>query len=328
MLCNSKSINKKPSSSILNNEEFRYENNNEIPNSLQISESDIFLLQQKTYEFKTLEESTKLNLYMNHDIINLLKERLKYITEVNDINSQVFNTFASFEKIHLLIKTCISNIKSECILLSSEINELKEEVEGNCENDKKVIEYENKLFINQYKIASLEDNLKEIDDNIKVNKRNKNSILAILMFRDKTNLHKVLETEVEIIRENTTRLTKTINYYKNKSKDADKVIQQMDLELKNINERKIFQIIPKIKSEYSSNDKVNISSTSIANFNSNKTKLKELLEKYKSDLKEIQNENDEYKLLNDKFEEENKNKKLILLNKQKEINLIKKNQIK
>lgn len=327
MLCNSKSINKKPSSSILNNEEFKYENT-EILNSLLISESDIFLLQQKNYELKTLEESTKLNLYMNHDIINLLKERLKYLTEVNDINSQVFNTFVSFEKINLLIKTCMSNIKSECILLSSEINELKEEMEGNCENNKKVIEYENKLFINQYKIASLEDNLKEIDNNIKINKRNKNSILAILMFRDKTNLHKVLETEVENIRENTTRLTKTINYYKNKSNDADKVIQQMDLELKNINERKIFQIIPKIKSEYSSNDKVNISSTSIANFNSNKTKLKELLEKYKTDLKEIQNENDEYKLLNDKFEEENKIKKLILLNKQKEINLIKKKQFK
>ena len=120
-----------------------------------------------------------------------------------------------------------------------------------------------------------------------------------------------MEAELNVLRENTTRLTKSINFYKTKAKEAENVINNMEQEIINSNQPKTITIIPK-----SANDNTiildkseRVTQTSNINFNPKKTKLKELINTYNKEIVDLNNEVNEFQSLNEKLERDNEQKR-------------------
>ena len=315
MLCKSEDktkqtkVTKRDSNSLKNTVTSIFKENNQTI-SLDISslELDIFHLQQILHSLKTEEEAKKLSFYLNEDFISKFKQTLQKITSETNIIKQIQISIKDIDQINNTLINFIDNISSECKFLKMQVNELSLELEQLNSDTSELSKLQNNNFILNQKLISLDCQVSNIDHKIKEYKKNKWSIEVDLLYRDPNNLNKVLDSELNIIRENTTRLTKTINYYKTKTIETKKVIAQMENELQHVQEPKTLLIIPK-NSDYSTNEKVDISSTSMINYDPAKTKLNELIKKYNIDIININQECQEYKFLNEKFEKDNELKK-------------------
>lgn len=176
---------------------------------------------------------------------------------------------------------------------------------------------EDEIFVLNQKLVSLEHQLIEINNKIKEYKKEKDLYLKIqadLLYRDPNNLNKILEAEVNNIRDYITRITKTINYYKNKKSESDKVIESMEEMYSNIEKPKKIQVIKKKSLSHRTDETPNDNYTNISsvNFDANKFKLKKKLESLIKELEEVKNDYNLYYDMNNKIENDNIKKSSIL----------------
>lgn len=158
-----------------------------------------------------------------------------------------------------------------------------------------------------------------MENKIKEYKKNK-PVDIELLHRDPNSLNKVLDSELNNIRDHTTRITKLVNYYKNKINEASNVIKTMEEELNNYQIPKTIVLIPKLNylSEntilYNKNE-MQVNQKSIIQFDPKLSNLKEKINKNKDIFLDYNQQIEHYSKLNEKIIEDNEEKKKLLSEK-------------
>lgn len=266
---------------------------------------------------RTEIESIKLLFYFYQDFLSKFKELLNTISSSElTLDKKLNLTTKELESSTNFIESIYKSIDSECSMMKIQVQELKDEL-----FKYQTPEYEkvkDNYFILSNKLVSMEYEISQIDLKLKEYKKNKNLALIELLFRDPVNLAKVLDNELVNVRDNTTKLTKTINYYKNKKIECEKVINTLKEELKNIEAPKKITVFQKSDNSciIEKNDNTeSFTQTSSYNYNSTKQKLKETLKKIRRKINEGHTDLDEFKALVLKVENDNNEKKTELTDK-------------
>lgn len=236
---------------------------------------------------------------------------MEKVTSEPNVSKQIEIAIKQFEADNEILLSSSESIEQECKHLKIQIAEMTCELERINAESTELQQKQDDFFILSNKLVSIEYQLSQLDAKTKELRRNKPINEIELLYRDPNNLNKVLEAELNVLRENTTRLTKSINFYKTKAKEAENVINNMEQEIINSNQPKTITIIPK-----SANDNTiildkseRVTQTSNINFNPKKTKLKELINTYNKEIVDLNNEVNEFQSLNEKLERDNEQKR-------------------
>lgn len=238
------------------------------------------------------------------------KACMEKVTSEPNVSKQIEIAIKQFEADNEILLSSSESIEQECKHLKIQIAEMSCELERINDESTELQQKQDDYFILSNKLVSIEYQLSQLDAKTKELRRNKPVNEIELLYRDPNNLNKVLESELNVLRENTTRLTKSINFYKTKAKEAENVIKNMEQEINNSSQPKTITIIPKSANETVILDKSErVTQTSNINFNPKKTKLKELINTYNKEIVDLNNEVNEFQSLNEKLERDNEQKR-------------------
>lgn len=191
-------------------------------------------------------EVLKLNYYLNQSFLEKFKICLEKITNERDPLKKIQLVTEEFKKNNEFLESTLSSLQSEINELKIHIAESYNRIEFINSEEYIVNKEKMKIFLLSQKLLYYEFQIKQL--------KNQNKVLKFrvcdvdLFQRDPNVLMKVLDQEVNYLRDHTSKQSKTLNQIKQQIEDANKVISSLKEELNqmNSNNPKTLLVIPKM----------------------------------------------------------------------------------